>query len=120
MAKFIPDAIIDLMLTQVEGDAVHACSQQPTTYTEAATTYQLATQAITAPNMVKANGDAGGRKITFTPPTGTTISNTGTATHLAVTSGTTLKLVTTTNSLALTAGQTVDINPFSHTIGDTQ
>lgn len=120
MAKFIPDAILDQQLNLLEGDNVHVCSQQPTTYTEAATTYQLATQAITAPNMVISNGDAGGRKLTYTPPTGTTISNTGTGTHLAVTSGTTLLLVTTCNSLALTASQTVDINPFSHTVGDTQ
>lgn len=118
MAKLILDADIDAMLALVEGDNVHACSAQPTTYTEAATTYQLATKAITGGNYAKANGDTSGRKNTLTPPTAATIDNTGTATHVAVTSGTTLKLVTTCTSQALTSGGTVDIGAFAHEIGD--
>lgn len=118
MAKFIPDTEIDLQLDISEGDAIHVCSAQPTTYAEANATYQLATQAVTGGNYAKANGDTNGRKNTVTPAAGTTIDNTGTATHVAVTNGTTLKLVTTCTSQALTSGGTVDIGPFAHEVSD--
>lgn len=120
MAKLIPDAKIDAMLALVEGDEVHVCSAQPTTALEATTTFNLATQAITGGNYALANGDTSGRKNTLTPPTGTSISTTGTANHVAVTSGsgTTLELVTTATSQALTSGGTVDIGAFAHEIGD--
>jgi hypothetical protein len=118
MAKAIPDAIIDLMLDQAEGLAVHVNSAQPTTYTEAATTYKLATEVVTGGNFAKANGDTSGRKNTCTPGTGTTIDSTGTATHVSWTTGTTLLLVTTCTSQALTAAGTVDIGAHAHEIGD--
>ena len=118
MAKAIPDAILDAMLAAAEGDNVHVCSAQPTTYTEASSTYQLATQAITGGNYAKANGDTSGRKNTLTPATGTSISNSGTATHVAVTNGTSLVSVTTCTSQALTSGGTVDIGAFAHEVQD--
>ena len=117
MAVFIPDVILDLQLDQAEGSSVHVCSAQPTTYTEAATTYQLATQATVGVH-AKANGDTSGRKNTTTPATGTTIDNTGTATHVAHTDGTTLLRVHTCTSQALTAAGTVDIGAHKHEIGD--
>ncbi len=120
MAKLIPDTNIDLMLDIVEGTSVHVCAGQPTTYTEAVTTFNLATQAITGGNYAKANGDVSGRKNTLTPPTGTSITATGTADHVAVTTltGTVLELVTTVTSQALTSGGTVDIGAFDHEIQD--
>ncbi len=118
MAKFIPDAKIDLQLDVTEGDTVHVCSAQPTTYAEASTTYQLASQAVTAANYAKANGDVSGRKNTCLPPTGTSIDNSGTATHVAVTNGTELRMVTTCASQALTAGGTVDIGAIVHEVQD--
>lgn len=118
MAKFIPDSVLDAQLATCEGDAVHACSAQPTTYTEAVTTFKLATQAITAGNYVKANGDTSGRKNTLTPPEATPITATGLASHVAVTSGTTLKMVTTCIPQQLTQGGTVDFGPFAHQIAD--
>lgn len=114
MAKNIPATILDNMLSQCEGDNIHVCSAEPTTYTEAATTYKLATQAISAGNYAKANGDVSGRKNTLTPPSGTSISNSGTATHLAVTNSTALRLVTTCTSQALTSGGAVNIGAFAH------
>lgn len=118
MAKYIPDAILDAMLASFVGDNVHVCSAQPTTYTEAATTYKLATKAITSGNYALANGSVSGRKNTLTPPTAATISTGGTATHVAVTSGTTLIAVTTCTSQALTQNGTVDIGAFALEIGD--
>lgn len=118
MGKVIPDAVLDAQLAEAEGDAVHVCSAEPADYTEASSTHQLATQAITGGDYAKANGDTSGRKSTLTPPSGSTIDNTGTATHVAVTSGTTLKLVTTCTSQALTSGGSVDVGAFAHEVGD--
>jgi len=118
MGKFIPDANIDLQLDVMEGDSVHACSAQPTTYAEAATTYQLASQAVTGANYAKADGDVSGRKNTLTTPAGANIDNDGIANHVAVTNGTTLKMVTTCAAQSLTSGGTVDIGPFSHETQD--
>lgn len=122
MAKFMPDAQYDLQLDVVvgDGDNIHICAGQPTTATEAATTFNLATQAIAAAQLAKANGDVSGRKITISPPAGTSITTTGTADHVAITNGanTTLKHVTTCTSQALTSGGTVDINPYDHEVRD--
>jgi hypothetical protein len=118
MAKDIPLGIIDSMLDLAEGDQLHICSAQPTTYTEATTTFQLATFTVTGGDYTKANGDVSGRKNTLAALTGATIDNTGTATHAAATTAgdTTLRLVTTTTSQALTAGGTVDTSAFAHEI----
>ena len=117
MSKFIPLSIIDLQLGLLEGDALHICSAQPTTFTEATTTYQLATFVVGA-DYTKANGDVSGRKNTLAALVGATIDNTGTATHAAVTlaAGSVLKQVTTTDSQLLTAGGTVDTSAFVHEI----
>lgn len=118
MAKFIPDAILDLMIEVPEGTAVHVCSAQPTTLLEATTTFNLATQVISGANYAQAAGDVSGRKNTLTPPTGTSITATGTANHVAVTDATTLRLVTTATAQALTSGGTVDIGAFAHELVD--
>jgi hypothetical protein len=118
MAKFIPDARLDVMLGNFVGDNVHVCSSQPTNYTEASSTYKLATQAITSGNYVLADGTTSGRKSTLTAPTGTSITASGTATHVAVTTGTTLIAVTTCTSQALTSGGTVDIGAFALELSD--
>lgn len=117
MSKFIPPIQIDGMLQLVEGDRLHICSAQPTTFTEATTTFQLATFVVGA-DYTLANGDVSGRKNTLAALTGAAIDNTGTATHAAVTltTGSVLKLVTTTVSQLLTAGGTVDTTAFSHEI----
>lgn len=120
MAKSIPDAIKDLMLANPEGDFVHVCSQEPATYTEAVTTYNLASIAITGGDYTLAAGDTNGRKNTLASPTGASITATGTGNHVAVTlaAGTVLKAVTTATPQALTSGGTVDIGSFDHELAD--
>lgn len=118
MAKVIPDSILDLMLAQLDGDAIHVCSAEPTTYAEANATYKLAQDTLTGGNYADANGDTSGRKTTCTPPTDSTIDSDGTATHIAITSGTTLLAVTTCTSQALTSGGTVTIAAFDIELGD--
>lgn len=118
MGKIIPDANIDLMLANVEGTHIHVCSAEPSTFLEATSTYNLASDSVGS--YTKANGDSSGRKNTQAGTTGTSISSTGTATHIASTTltGSVLELVTTCVSQALTSGGTVDIGPFDHEIGD--
>lgn len=118
MAKFIPDSNIDLMLDQVEGTNIHVCSAQPTTYLEATTTFNLVTDAVGT--YTKAAGDVSGRKNTQAGTTASSITSTGTATHVAITTttGSVLELVTTCTSQALTSGGTVDIGSFAHEIQD--
>lgn len=120
MAKAIPDAIMDLMLDQSEGDRLFVCSAQPTTYTEASTTYMLATDTISGSDFTAADGDSSGRKNTLAAQTGVSITASGTATHVAIgtASGTVLKRVTTCTSQALTSGGTVDIGAHKHELAD--
>lgn len=117
MSKKIPLSNIDLMLAIVEGTDLHVCSAEPTTFTEATTTFQLASFSLGA-DYTKANGDVSGRKNTLAAKLAALIDNTGTATHVAVTTltGTVLELVTTTVSQLLTAGGTVDTSAFDHEI----
>ena len=118
MAKLIPDAILDLMLAQAEGTNIHVCSAEPTTYAEATSTFNLATDAVGA--YTKANGSPDGRQNTQAGTTATSITSTGTGNHVAITTttGSVLNAVTTATAQALTSGGTVDIGSFIHTIRD--
>lgn len=118
MAKNVPLSNIDLMLAIVEGNELHVCSAEPTTYTEATTTFNLATAAVTGGDYTKANGDVSGRKNTLAALLGASITSTGTATHVAVTTttGSVLEIVTTCVSQLLTSGGTVDTSAWAHEI----
>jgi hypothetical protein len=87
MAFAVPDAVMDLNLAGVAlSDRLFLCSQQPATYDEAATTYNLATITLTPGSgngdWVIANGDVSGRKLTLTEQVGTGAAA-GTANHVA-------------------------------------
>ena len=70
MAKAIPDPILDLMLAQPEGSNIHVCSAEPTTFAEATTTFNLASDSVGA--YVKGAGSPSGRQ---NNQAGTTASN---------------------------------------------
>lgn len=121
MAKSLSDAVLDGLLDLVVGDQISACSAEPTTYTEAITTFKLAiSTSVPGGDFVKADGDTSGRKSTIAEQSAVTIDSTGTATHVAITnlSGTLLKVVTTTVSQLLTSGGTVDIGTFKVEVAD--
>ena len=121
MAKSLSDAVIDGALNVAAGDQISVCTTEPTTYTEAITTYKLAiSTAVPGGDFVNANGDTSGRKMTVAAQTAVTIDTTGTATHVAITNlaGTLLKVVTTATSQLLTSGGTVDIGTFKLEIAD--
>jgi hypothetical protein len=117
MAKATPDAIIDLMLDQIEATHFYnllcgAC--------ELCRNLRVALTANTAVGSITAAaGDVSGRKNTFAAVTGTSITATGTATHVAFSdNSSTLYFVTTCTSQALTSGGTVDTSAIDYEITD--
>lgn len=120
MAKAVHDDVLDgAFLVLDDGNIMTACSAQPTTRTEAVTTYALADVALTpGTDFTKANGDTSGRKCTIAAKSGVVIDTSGTATHVAICDGTRLLYVTTCTSQALTAAGTVDFPAWDVEIAD--
>lgn len=100
-------------------DIMTACSAEPTTRTEAITTFKLADVAMTpGTDYTKADGDVSGRKVTVAAKSGVTVDTTGTATHVALCDATRLLRVTTCTSQALTAANTVNFPAHKYEIAD--
>jgi len=123
MAKFANDAVLDTLLAKVAtGTVLTLCSQQPTTRTEAVTTYKLADVTMTAGDgngdYVIANGDTSGRKLTVQAQPSVPVDTTGTATHVAICDGSTLLFVTTCTSQLISVGNTVTIAAWDIEVAD--
>lgn len=110
--------VLDLALAAIDGATrFDICSQEPTTYAEATSTYTLGNKtspAVGAP----ADRSGGGREVTLATFTDGTITGTGTATHYALTDGTNLlatgslsasQTVTNGNALSISAAITFGI-----------
>jgi len=123
MAKYVLDASMDAALAVVAtGTILTVCTAQPTTRTEAVTTYALADVVVTGGDgngdFTIGNGDTSGRKVAVTQQADIPIDTSGTATHVAICDGSTLLLVTTCTSQALTSGGTVTVPTFDLEIAD--
>jgi hypothetical protein len=120
MAKFANDAVMDAALNEIKNNVtlMIACSAQPTTRTEAVTTYALADVAVSSSDITLANGDTSGRKGTVAAKTNVTVDTSGTATHVALVDGSRLLYVTTCTSQALTSGNTVNFPAWDIEISD--
>lgn len=119
MAKAMNDAGADAALTYwTDATAMVLCSAQPTTYTEANTTYKLASVAPTFDAIT--DGDTSGRKRRIQAKTGISVTASGTATHVALIKAgdTTLRYVTTCTSQAVASGGTADTNAWDIEIAD--
>lgn len=115
MAKFTPDSTLNSMLAVIAAATrVDVCSTQPTTYTEASSTYTLGNYTLTAGDgngdWTIANGDTSGRKLTLGAQSGNNATATGTALHLAFSVGTTLLHVTTCTSESTNLGSPLNIS----------
>jgi hypothetical protein len=112
MAKIVHDDVLDGAFDVLDqANLMIACSAQPTTRTEAVTTYALADVAMTVnTDYTKANGDVSGRKVTVAAKSSVLIDTSGTATHIALVDGTRLLYVTTCTSQALTANGANTVN----------
>lgn len=121
MAKSVADSVLDAALNTIKnasGLTAILCSQEPTSRTQAVTTYALADVALSASDVVVANGDASGRKATIAAKSAVPVDATGTGTHLALVSATELLYVTTTGSQGVSSGGTVDIGSWKIEIAD--
>jgi hypothetical protein len=117
MAKVVPDAILDAMLDAAEATHFTICSAEPANY--AGISAVALTAATAVGTITAAAGDVSGRKNTYAAVTGTSITATGSATHVAFHDNTSkLCFVTTCTSQALTSGGTVDVSAVSHEIQD--
>lgn len=123
MAKWSLDANMDAMLANIaQSDMLHVCSGQPANFAGIAAV-MLAEVALTAGagngDYTLANGDTSGRKLTVAAQNAVSITNSGTATHIALSDGSaTLYYVTTCTSQALTAAGTVDVPAFDIEVAD--
>lgn len=110
MAKWSNDSVMDAALDKIAtGTIITVTTQQPTTRTEAVTTYKLAAKTVSGSAYAKSNGDTSGRKVTIAQQENLTVDTTGTATHIAISDASNLLYVTTCTSQLLTAGNTITI-----------
>lgn len=122
MAKLADDTVLDGLLNIIKNNAteIYVCSTQPTTRTEAATTYMLAAKTgLTSGSYTgPVNGDTNGRKLTVNQNSTITITNSGSAQHVALCSGSALLYVTTCTTQSLTSGNTVTIPAWDIEVAD--
>lgn len=116
LAVLLHSDVVDNGLNEIVNDAtaVYLCSQQPTTYAEASSTYALASAAISF-NAPEAGGSPPDGRMTISDAiTGGTVTATGTATHWAVCDGSRL-LATGELSAeeAMTDGWVFDLEPIT-------
>ena len=113
MGKFISDSANDAALQWLIDNTTNigVCSAEPTTSTEAGTTYALGTLAFATVNWTLDDGDTSGRKITAAG-TSVAVATSGTVTHIAFYNPGTLCAVGTCAPTAVTAGGTVVVASF--------
>jgi len=120
MAKSVHNDVLDGAFDVLDqADIMTVCNAEPTTRTEAVTTFKLADVAMT-PNTdyTKADGDTSGRKCTVAAKSAVPVDTTGTGTHVALCDATRLLYVTTCTSQALTSGNTVNFPAWKVEIAD--
>jgi hypothetical protein len=120
LAKSVHNDVLDGAFDVLDqADIMTACNAEPTTRTEAVTTFKLADVAMT-PNTdyTKADGDTSGRKCTVAAKSAVPVDTTGTATHVALCDATRLLYVTTCTSQVLTSGNTVNFPAWKVEIAD--
>lgn len=122
MPKAVIDAALDAAFDYIDQcNVMTVCSTEPTTYTEANTTYKLASVAMTPDtDYTKSNGDTSGRKVRVAAKSGVSITATGEANWVCLLKSGTSELVykTTCTAQTLTSGGTVDIPVWDIEIAD--
>lgn len=116
------DRVFDNGLTVLDTEAnrVDICSQEPTTYAAATSTYTLGNTtsiSISAPT----DGDTSGRKVTLAAISGASVSGTGTATHYAISDTSNTRLLVTGSlsaSQSVTSGNTFSLNAVDIELND--
>jgi hypothetical protein len=125
MAKTVNDVVLDGALNIIKNNAtrITVCSTQPTTYTEAITTYKLAIKTITDTDFTGPadnDGSGAGRKITSNAHNAITVDANGDAAFVALADSVNERLlyVTECTTQTLTSGNTVNIPALAVRIQD--
>lgn len=117
---YINDAVLDngLAVLTANLDRVDICSVEPTTYTEATSTFSLGNAAVTTG--AAQNGAVDGRRVVVGAISGGPVMGTGTASHYGCTDG--LSVLYVTEALAasqvVTSGNTFNLAAFDVTLRD--
>jgi hypothetical protein len=120
---YMNDLLFDLILQELEtsGTRLDICSTEPTTYTEATTTYTLGNKTgitYTGP----ADRSPNGRKTTVDAISGGTVTGNGTAAYWAITKPTATTALYASGSLSssqvVTSGNTFSLAAFDLGIPD--
>lgn len=123
MAKTLANTVFDdgLNSLRLVGKTyrIDICSQAPTTFTEATSTYTLgdATATITGPT----DGDTSGRKVTIGAVTDAAVDSSGTANHYAVSNQTDSVLLVVgelASAQSVTSGNTFSLTAVDIEIPD--
>lgn len=117
---FIADTVFDNGLTTLDtnGTRIDICSTEPTTYTEATSTYTLGNDTVNtgAPE----NGATDGRRVIVPAISAGSVTGTGTAAFWALTDGSGVLYATgsLSSSQAVTTGNTFSLDAISITLRD--
>lgn len=120
---FLSDNVLDSGLDYLttNGSRVDIASQEPTTYTEATSTYTLGNKTSLSVGSAQ-NGDTSGRKVTVPTFSDGSVTGTNTATHFSLvkTTATTELLATQSlsSSQAVTSGNTFSLTAWDVEIPD--
>jgi|688.fasta_scaffold11173_15 hypothetical protein len=118
---FLIDNVYDSGLSYItsNGTRIDICSQEPTTYTQATSTYTLGNKAsmtVGSPT----NGATDGRKVVVPAITDGSVTASGTASHWALTNASNTLIATgsLTSSQSVTNGNTFTLDAIDITIRD--
>jgi hypothetical protein len=118
---YINDEIRDqgLDYADTNGTRIDICSQEPTTYTEATSTYTLGNKTSLNTGATE-DGATDGRRVIVPAIAAGTVSGDGTATHWALTDASSVLLATgaLTTSTAVSSGTQFSLDAISITIRD--
>ena len=118
---FLIDNVYDSGLSYItsNGTRIDICSQEPTTYTQATSTYTLGNKTsmtVGSPT----NGNTDGRNVVVPAITTGSVTATGTASHWALTNASNTLIATgsLTSSQSVTNGNTFTLDAIDITIRD--
>ena len=118
---FLNDEVFDqgLDYADTNGTRIDICSQEPTTYAEATSTYTLGNKTGLNTGATQ-NGATDGRRVIVPAIADGSVTGTGTATHWALTDGSAVLIATgaLSASQAVTSGNTFTLDAISLTIRD--
>jgi len=117
---YINDEVFDqgLDYADTNGTRIDICTQEPTTYAEATSTYTKGNKTVNTG--ATQDGASNGRRVIVPAITDGSVTGSGTVTHWALTDGSSILIATgaLSASQAVTSGNTFTLDAISITIAD--